>query len=227
MDKKIHEGHRQRVKNRYLEEGLDSFTDHQVLELLLFYCIPMKDTNELAHKLLNEYGSLSGLFESDPRDISRRCGVSENTAILISLIPSLARRYFRSRWGDRPAVNSSSKAGEFAVSLFAGRIYEAFFLICLDSQNRVIHADLVHEGTINEAPVYPRIVVEAALRHKANSVILAHNHPGGGLQPSKFDIDVTRRIAAALDAISIRMVDHIIVAGDRYLSFAEKGLLNL
>ncbi len=225
MDKNLHEGHRQRVKKRYLSEGLDSFEDHQVLELLLFYCIPMKDTNELAHRMIKEFGSLAGLFEADPKDICRRCKVSENTAILVSLIPSLARRYFKGKWGDKPVLNSSSKAGEYAVSLFAGRIYEAFYVICLDSQNRVNHAALVHEGTINEAPVYPRLIVETALRHQANSLILAHNHPGGSLQPSSADIQITRKIAAATEAISISVLDHIIVAGDKYFSFAEKGLM--
>ncbi len=225
MDKKIHEGHRQRVKTRYLAEGLDSFEDHQVLELLLFYCIPMKDTNELAHNMLREFGSLAGLFESDPKEISKRCNVSESTAILVSMIPSLSRKYFKGKWGDKPIINSSTKAGEYALSLFAGRTYEAFFVICLDSQNRVNSAALVHEGTINEAPVYPRIIVETALRHQANSVILAHNHPGGSLQPSKADIAVTKKISQALEAISIGVVDHIIVAGDKYFSFAEKGFL--
>lgn len=225
MEKKLHEGHRQRVKTRYLSEGLDAFEDHQVLEMLLFFCIPMKDTNELAHKMIREFGTLAGLFESDPRDIGKRCGVSENTSILVSLIPSLARRYFKGKWGDKPVMSSSSKAGEYATSLFAGRTYEAFFVICLDSQNRVNYAALVHEGTINEAPVYPRLIVEAALRHQANSIILAHNHPGGSLQPSNADIEVTKKIAAAVEAISIKVVDHIIVAGDKYYSFAEKGLM--
>ncbi len=225
MDKKLHEGHRQRVKARYLSEGLDAFEDHQVLEMLLFFCIPMKDTNELAHKMIREFGTLVGLFEADPKDISRRCGVSENTAILISLIPSLSRRYFKGKWGDKPVLNSSSKAGEYSVSLFAGRTYEVFYVICLDAQNRVNYADLVHEGTINEAPVYPRLIVETALRHQANTVILAHNHPSGNLQPSNADIDITRKIIAALEAISICVVDHIIVAGDKYLSFTEKGLI--
>jgi DNA repair protein RadC len=224
MEKKLHKGHRRRVKDRYLSEGLDSFTDHQVLEMLLFYCIPMKDTNELAHKMINEFGTLAGLFEAHPRDISKRCGVSENTAIAVSLIPSLARRYFKIKWGDKPFLNSSSKAGEYAISLFTGRTYEAFYVICLDSQNRANHAALLHEGTINEAPVYPRLIVETALRHQANSVILAHNHPGGTLQPSGADLEVTKRITDALTAISIKVIDHIIVAGDRYLSFKEKGL---
>jgi DNA repair protein RadC len=226
MEKKLHQGHRQRVKTRYLSEGIDAFEDHQVLEMLLFFSIPMKDTNELAHKMIQEFGSLAGLFEADPKDISKRCGVSENTAILVSLIPSLARRYFKGKWGDKPILNSSSKAGEYAASLFTGRTYEAFFVICLDAQNRVNYAALVHEGTINEAPVYPRLIVEAVLRHQANSVILAHNHPGGSLSPSQADIEVTKKMAITLESISIKVVDHIIVAGDKYMSFAEKGLIS-
>lgn len=225
MEKKLHEGHRQRVKTRYLSEGLDAFEDHQVLEMLLFFCIPMKDTNELAHKMIREFGSLAGLFEADPKDISKRCGVSENTAILISLIPSLARRYFKGKWGDKPILNSSSSAGEYMVSLFTGRIYEAFFVICLDAQNRVNYAAMVHEGTLNEVSVYPRLIVEVVLRHQANSVILAHNHPGGSLNPSQDDIEVTRKITSALEPLSVKVIDHIIVAGDKYTSFKERKLL--
>ncbi len=224
-DKKLHEGHRNRVRARLLTEGLDAFEDHQVLELMLFYCIPMKDTNEIAHKMLKEFGSLALLFEAQPEDIAKRCNVSLNTAAFISMIPSLARRYFKGKWGDKPLLNSSTKAGEYALSLLSGRTYEVFYVICLDSQNRVNYAALVHEGTINEAAVYPRLIVEAALRHKAVSVILAHNHPGGGMQPSKSDIEVTIRIKEALKAISIGTVDHVISAGDKYFSFAENNLL--
>lgn len=225
MSEKLHEGHRQRVRNRLIQEGLDGFADHQVLELLLFYCIPIKDTNELAHKLLGEFGSLAGLFEASPKEICTRCKVSDNTALLLSLIPSLSRRYFKGKWGEKPLLNSSAKAGEYAVSLFVGRRYEAFYLLCLDAKNRVNYAALVHEGTINEAPVYPRLIVETALRHQASTVILAHNHPGGTLRPSGADKEVTERIVAALGAISIQVADHIIVAGDAYYSFMEHGIL--
>ncbi len=225
MEKKLHEGHRKRVKTRYLTEGIDAFEDYQVLEMLLFFCIPMKDTNELAHKMINEYGSLAGVFEADPKDICRKCGVSENTAILVSLIPSLSRRYLKGKWGDKPILNSSTKAGEYAIALFAGRTYEAFYVICLDSQNRVNYAALLHEGTLNEVPVYPRLVVELVLRHQANSIILAHNHPGGSLNPSNDDIELTKKIKAALEPISVKVVDHIIAAGSRYMSFKERDLI--
>ena len=225
MDKNIHKGHRKRVKARYVIEGLDSFEDHEVLELLLYYCIPMKDTNEIAHKLIKEFGTLSGVFDADPKDLCSKAAITENTAILLSLIPSLVRRYNRGKFKDKPILNSSTKAGKYTTSLFTGRLYEVFYVICLDSQNKVNHATLLHEGTINEAPVYPRLIVETALRHQASNILVAHNHPGGSLEPSQADIEVTKKIKVAVEAISINVVDHIIVAGDTYYSFAENGLL--
>lgn len=221
----MHKGHRDRVKNRFLNEGLDHFEDHQVLEFLLFYSIPVRDTNELAHTLIRRYGSLSAVLEADVEDLMTVPGIGKNSAVLLSLIPSLSRRYFKDKWGDKPQLNSSSKAGEYLISLFAGRSYEFFYLICLDAQNRVNHAALIHEGTIDQAAVYPRLIVEAALRHQSHSVILSHNHPGGTLRPSASDIEVTKIIKNALDPISIRVIDHIIVAGDRYFSFADNDMI--
>lgn len=223
MDKNIHKGHRQRLKTRFLTEGLDAFEEHEVLELLLFYSIPMKDTNQLAHKILKEYGSLSAVFDADPNDLCSKCQISLNTAVILSLIPSLSRLYNQDKVKSKVVLNSSSKAGQYAVSLFIGRLYEVFYVISLDNQNKVNDVRLLHKGTINEAPVYPRLIVETALRHHASSVILAHNHPGGSLQPSIADIEVTKKIKTAMDSISIRVVDHIIVAGDKYYSFAENG----
>ncbi len=225
MDKNPHKGHRQRVKKRVINEGIDSFEDHQILELLLFYCIPMKDTNELAHQLIRHYGSLSGVFDADPRDLCDQVGVTENTAVLLSLIPDLARCYQQGKFKEKTVLNSTTKAGEYTMALFTGRLNEAFYVICLDSQNKVNQATLLHEGTINEAPVYPRLIVETALRHQAASIILAHNHPGGSQKPSQADLDVTRKIKLATEAIAIPVVDHIIVAGESYYSFAENRML--
>lgn len=221
----MHEGHRERLKHRFLAEGLDGFEDHQILELLLFYAIPRKDTNEIAHILLNKFGSLSGVLEADPRDLAATPGVGENSAVLLSLIPSLARIYLKDRWGARPTLNSTAAAGQYILALFAGQTYEVFYVICLDAQYQVAYPALVHEGTIDQAPVYPRLIVETALRHKAHSVILAHNHPGGSPTPSPQDIAVTKRIRAALEPISIKVIDHIIAAGERYVSCMELGLL--
>jgi len=221
----MHEGHRERLKDRFLSEGIDSFNQHQVLEMLLFFTIPRKDTNPLAHELMERYGSLSGVLEADPSDLAKVPGIGRNTAMLLSFIPSLCRRYMNDKWRDKPQLSSSAKAGAYAESLFHGRQYEAFYVICLDAQNRVNYAALVHEGTIDSAAVYPRLIVETALRHQASSIILAHNHPGGSLQPSAADLDATKKIISACDAISIRVMDHIIVAGANHFSFADRGLI--
>jgi len=220
-----HTGHRKRLKKKFIENGLDVFEPHQALELYLFYAIPRKDTNPIAHELMKKYGSLSAVFEADPDDIQKTTGIGRNSALLLSLIPSLSRRYFKDRWGKKPLLSNSRDAGEYAVSLMAGRTYEVFYLICLDTRNRVIYPALVHKGTLNEAPVYPRIIVETALRHKAGAVILAHNHPGGSTHPSSADIKVTKNVIAALTPVQIRVLDHIIVAGDCYLSMAQEGLI--
>jgi DNA repair protein RadC len=227
MAENIHSGHRSRVRGRYMSEGLDGFADHQVLEFLLFYCYARKDTNELAHKMLDEFGSLSNLFESDPGEIAERCSVSENVAVLLSLVPSLSRRYFSDRWTGRKPLDTSKKAGEFACSLFAGKNLECFYVFCLDNKRALIHAAKVFEGTVNETTVYPREIVSTALKYKALAVILAHNHPSGILTPSRNDVEATKKLIKALETVNITVIDHIVAAGDKYFSFSEKRTLPL
>ena len=225
MDQVNHEGHRQRIKQRFLREGMDSFSSYQVLELLLFYGVPYKDTNEAAHRLLDLYGSLSGVFNADYNELTTVPGVGPHAAVLIRMVPSLARRYIKDRWNDKTRITDSKNAGLYATTLFIGVEYEAFYMICLDSQSRVNVPVLICEGTINEAMVYPRLIVENALRHKSALVILAHNHPGGSTEPSLADIEMTKKLARALDVISVKIMDHIIVAGDKFTSLAEKRLI--
>ena len=220
-----HKGHRQRMKERFVHDGMDSFSDYQVLELLLFFGIPYKDTNEIAHMLLNKYGSLSGVFNADFHELSAEPGLGPHAALLIRMIPGLARRYSMDRWNAKTQITDTDKAGKYAASLFIGIEYEAFYMICLDSQNHVIMPVLIGEGTINEAMIYPRLIVEHALRHKTVVVILAHNHPGGSTEPSLADIEMTKKLSKALEVISVKIMDHIIVAGDKYSSLAKKRLI--
>jgi DNA repair protein RadC len=223
----IHAKHRERVRKRYMTSGLDGFDDHQALELLLFYAVPRRDTNELAHKILQTYGTLHNLLDSDAVDIARRCGVSESTAILISMFVPMFRKYNNSRAEKRAVLDDSMKAGNYAVNLLRGKTRENFYLICLNSQRREIFAALISSGTTNETSLYPRQIVEAALKHNAVSVILAHNHPSGILAASANDIEATRAIIDVLDSINIDVLDHIIVTDDKYLSFSEKRLLGM
>lgn len=227
MVKHLHKGHRARVKKRYITSGLDSFEDYQVLEMLLFYCYPQKDTHEIAHKMINAFGSLHNLFEASPIDIMNQCKVTENVAVLVSLTPELAKRYSKGRWSKKEILDNSKLVGEYAISLFIGKKYECFFVICLDTQHQLLGAVMAQEGSIDSAPVYPRNIVEIALKYNAASIALAHNHPSGSLKPSRADIEATKSIVKALESIDIDIVDHIVVGGEKYFSFSEKGLLTL
>lgn len=225
-DEELHKGHRGRLKMRFLKEGLDGFEDHQVLELLLFQTIPRLDTNPVAHSLIQRFGSLSAVLEADTKDLASVDGVGLNAAAFLSMIPQVTRRYFIDRIKhSRKPLTSSETASEYLVPLMAGRTEEVFYVICLDSRLRVLYPALISEGTVKDAFVHPRHVVEAAVRHKAASVLLAHNHPGGTVSPSNHDHSITRRLVQALGNIDIKVVDHVIVAGDQIYSFAREGTL--
>ena len=225
MGKNVHEGHRDKVRQRFIEEGLDSFEDHQVLEMLLFYAVPRRDTNELAHRLLERFGTLEAIFDSSVEQIMDKGKVSKNTAVLIKMIPHLSKRLMLIKEGAKPVLDSSERAGQYVTKLFIGKNYEAFYVCCLNAQNHLNYAALVHEGTINEVSIYPRLVVETVLRYKANSVILAHNHPSGSLEVSQADIEGMGRLKTVGDLIGIPLIDSFIVSSRGYLSFKEEGIL--
>jgi len=226
MQPPLHKGHRERLRARFLEEGLDAFNDHQVLELLLFHVVPRGDTNPTAHKLIRRFGSLSAVLEADPKDLASVEGVGARAAAFLSLIPQVTRRYFHDRVErDNPRLNSSEAVMDYVSPLMAGRPEEVFYVLCLDSHCRVLYPALIGEGTVKEAHVEPRHVVEEALRHRAASVVLAHNHPGGAAKPSNADHRLTALLVQALGAIGIPVLDHVIVAGDQTYSFAREGAL--
>jgi len=220
-----HEGHRDRFRAKYLANGLDGFHDHEVLELLLYYCYPRGDTNERAHKMLNEFGSLPNLFEADVETLMERLNCTENVAVMLNLVPALANRYFRSKWSRKVVLNTVRSAGEYAIDLFVGHTMERFYVLSLDSQRRLNNTTLISKGTVDEAAVYPREVIKVAIQDKVTGVILAHNHPGGSMRPSRADMEVTRQIVDGLQFIGVEVLDHIIVAGDTYYSFAARGQL--
>ena len=226
-DKNLHAGHRDRVKNRFIANGFEGFDDHQVLEMLLFYCYsPRLDTNELAHKMINQYGSLHNLLDANPLEISQKCKVTKHVAVLVSMVPHLSKHYNLSKWKKGAArLMTSAQAGEYCTSLFMGEVNECMYLICLNQQRYIISAEKISEGSISQTVVYPRHIIQVALRHRAVAVIIAHNHPGGSLAPSKSDLDLTQQIIKTLSSIDINVEDHIIVAGESYHSFSEKKSL--
>ncbi|MGI6199854.1 MAG: JAB domain-containing protein [Christensenellales bacterium] len=224
-DASAHAEHRRRVRERYVFEGLDGFAPHEALEMLLFYAVPRIDVNPLAHRLLDIFGSLSGVLEAPVEELVRKGKVSYNTAVLLHMVPDMARYYHLDRWGEKPLLNTAARTADYAASLFMGRRYEAVYMICLNTQLRVNHAALLHEGTIDRTVVYPRLLAETALRHQAKVVILAHNHPGGRAHPSRVDMELTNTAIGVLSPMGIGVADHVIVAGEQVFSFRQQQIM--
>ena len=225
MAEQIHAGHRRRLKERFLRDGLASLTERETLELLLMYAIPQKDVSPLAGALLSRFGSLAGVLEADRTALLEADGIGENAATLLSLIPQLAGRYEQSRLGERPVISDAAGAARYASSLFAGAQEERVYLICLDLSGRVRESALLNRGTLDEVALHPRTVVEQALRAHAHAVVLTHNHPGGTPYPSQADVDMTRRVIEALAVVGIRVLDHVICSGRSSYSMARSGLM--
>ena len=219
----IHDGHRQRLKERFRTEGLDNFSDIQVLELLLFYCIPRKDTNPIAHALLDRFGSLSQVLDAPIAELAKVPGMGENAATFLSLTTAVGRYYQVDRAMNVDILTSVEKCGQYLVPFFYGRRNETVFLLCLDAKCKVLCCNEIGEGSVNSAGVPIRRIVEAALGVNATTVILAHNHPSGIALPSGEDVQTTQRVAAALSTVDIVLADHIIVADDDFVSMAQSG----
>ena len=219
----IHKGHRQRMKDRFREEGLDNFSEVQALELLLFYCIPQKDTNPIAHDLLNHFGSLSQVLEAPVEELVKVPGIKENAAVLLKLVTDMGRYYLVSRSQQFTILPTVNACANFLVPRFFGRRVETVFLLCLDAKCKVLCCKEVGEGSVNSAGISIRKIVELALGANATTVVLAHNPPSGMAIPSPEDIQTTRRLAAALNAVEIHLADHIIVADDDHISMVQSG----
>ncbi|MCL2500575.1 MAG: DNA repair protein RadC [Defluviitaleaceae bacterium] len=217
-----HTGHRSRHRERYISGGSDSFHDHELLELLLYYCYPRCNTNEIAQRMIDEFGSLHQLFEADVSTLMARLNCSENVAVMLNAMPVVANRFLRSRLDKKMVLNNSKIAGAFAISQFADQSTERFFVVSLDMSSRVNKVTLVSKGTLDESAYYPREVMKAVIQNNAISVILMHNHPGGTLKPSNNDLAVTCAIIDGLEFVKVTVVDHIIVSGDKYYSFSDR-----
>ncbi len=222
----IHDGHRERLKNRFRTEGLDAFDEHNVLELLLFYAVPRSDTNPAAHELLDTFGSLSAVFDAPIDALVKVKGVGENAATLIKLIPALARRYEVDK-NNIACLSSTKLVGEYLLSRYVGKTQEIVYLICLDGKYKPLCCVAISEGIVNTVSISTRRIIELALKYNAVGVVLAHNHPGGIALPSNDDISTTFMIRDALRTINVKLLDHIVVADGDYVSMADSGMLYL
>lgn len=194
--------------------------------MILFYSINRIDVNPLAHRLINEFGSFSNLLEASPYDIMKRGKVSENTAVLISMMIKVSQRYFTSKWNNEKIQLLETKdVGAYLIELYLGEINECFYVICLDNNSKLIKAELIIKGDVNGAHIDPKKLLQVCMSNNTANVILSHNHPSGKLNPSDDDIEATREIINMLRPINIKVLDHIIVGGSKYFSFIENKLM--
>jgi DNA repair protein RadC len=223
--KKQRSGHRERVRRRFLDEGLDGFKDYEALEMLLFYAVPRQDTKVIAKRLIDQFGSLQAVFHTPPDRLMQEAGLTEATAALIAMLPQLARKIEEQQAQENARIRSTLDAGRDVIAMFRSRQDESVRILCLNASGKVVRRARIAEGDVNAVHFPIRKLVEEALACKAVSVILAHNHPGGTMAPSQEDLDATKAAKAALETVGIRLLDHLIVAGDNYCSLREEGYL--
>jgi DNA repair protein RadC len=217
------EGHRKRLRERFERSGLEGFHDHEVLELLLSYAIPRRDVKPLAKELLSEFGSLAAVLDTPIETLKNVSGVGHHAAALMAMIPRLMERYQKDRWKPNPTFNSTREAVNFLSSELGTERNEIFCILALNSQNALIAKDQIQRGSVNRTAVFPRLVVESCLKHRATAVILSHNHPSEDPHPSSADRQLTRKLRRILNELDIQVHDHIIIAGPNHFSFAESG----
>lgn len=226
MQDNPHEGHRRRVREEFLANGFGENTPpHKFLEMLLFYSIPRKDTNVLAHKLLERFGSLAGVLDASAEELEKIPGITENTAALLKLIVPTARKYQSDKCEIKNRYESIDDICEFLLSKYFGFNEEVFAVTSLSLNGRILGFDILSSGSPFSVAVSSRSVVETALRRNAACVIISHNHPGSSALPSSEDIQVTALLKEALAHVNVRLSDHIIIADGDYVSLAHsRGL---
>lgn len=222
----IHDGHRARLRASFLEHGLQSMNDINALELLLFYALPRRDTNETAHLLLERFGSLDGVFSAPIEELCEVEGVGEYVASLITLIPEIMKKARLSKVREIKQIKCSEDAGEYLLPYFMNEQDEVVYMLCLDAKRVVICCTEMGRGVVNTVDANIRRMAEKALKVKACSVIIAHNHPDGIAIPSREDDVFTKCLYDALETVGIRLEDHIIVADEDYISVADSGMMS-
>lgn len=211
----VHAGHRDRMKDRYLESGAESFATHELLEMLLYYGIPQKDTNSLAHDMINRFGSLEGVISATPEELMLIPGIKKHAAVLISLVAEINRRCLTEKMSRRVLLNTQEKLEQYIKPILNMLSVEKLYALFLDNSLKLIKCVCISEGTVNANNPNVKKIVQSALHYNAANVIMAHNHPGGLAIPSKEDHATTHDIDVALRLMDIELIEHFIVAGDK------------
>ena len=227
MLKNLGEGHRERLRKRYIKSGLEGFNDYEVLELLLTYSIARKDVKPITKELIEKFGTIDEIAKSDVKSLLEVDGIGEGSAVFLKLIGDIALTLYREKIENKDILTIKSKNN--LLSYLRGEIghspREEFKILFLDTSNKLIASETLFSGTIDKSAIYPREIVERVIKNRAKSVIFAHNHPSGNISPSKKDIELTQYMYDSLKLLEIRLLDHIIVTKNSYFSFLEEGLI--
>ncbi len=219
----IHKNHRLRMKATFLKHGFTAFSDVEKLEFILYYAIAQKDTNPIAHNLLKKFDTFDRVLEAPVEALCEVDGMGEHSAILLHMILQVAAEYGKSK--NQAFIKGSLSAKQYAINLFKGSFVEEFYVICLNTSNKVLTTKLVNRGTTSEVPVDIRALTNIALANQCERIIICHNHPKGKASPSDEDLTFTSKILFSCIINNIEVIDHIIVAGDNAFSFEESQIL--
>lgn len=217
-----HGGHRARLKERFLREGLDGFEKHNMLELLLFFSIPQQDTNPIAHALLDRFGSISDVFAASFEELCTVKGVSEHTATLLKLVPAISRAALCENRDPDARYDTLNKIGNLFLHYYAGVTVETVYLLLLDNSDRMVDMVKICDGSVNRVQFDTRKLIEQALRPRVSRVVLAHNHPNGTLVPSAEDMETTTEVANAFRTVNVEMLEHLLVADGKFEPLLSK-----
>jgi DNA repair protein RadC len=219
-------GHRKRLRDKFIKGGLAGFADYEVVELLLSLGTPRKDCKPQAKEAIKKFKTLRGVLSASMEELQQIKGIGPHSAFGIKLMQDVAREFLKEKIIDKPVFQSSQEIFEYLYHSMRDLKNEVFKVMYLNSQNQIIDASDLFEGTVNSATVAPRKIVEQALSHNAVALIFAHNHPSGNCEPSKSDKDITRDLVFAGSTVQIKILDHLIIVDNRYFSFAGEGLIS-
>lgn len=218
-----HTGHRQRLKKKFIENGFDVFEPHEALEMYLFYAIPRKDTNPLAHRLLDRYLTIGGVCDAPIDELKNEFGLSESAATFLKMLPEMSRLYNESKISSDNIIDDENM-GEMFKTKFIGRTNEAVALMLGDAKGKMIYFGIVSKGSLNSTDIPIRKIVDLSLRHNAKFAYIAHNHPSGSALPSSSDLRTTEVLFDTLSSVGVALIDHFIITDDDYVSLRDSGI---
>ena len=224
-DKPSFYGHRNRLRARFSASGLDSFMDHEVLELLLTFCIPRKDTKPIAWALIKRFGSLSGVLDATPKELAQVQGIGDQSAVFLNLVRATMRKYFLEQVKERKEIKNPESVVDFCQASLQGEANEVFEVIYLTTRNTVIGVERIAIGTIDRASISPRKIIENAFARRAAALIFVHNHPSGEPSPSQEDISLTENLSRIAAPLGIIVLDHIIVGKGKFFSIKANNFI--